>query len=156
MTPLNLELGENTGVIVVDHGSRRDQSNQLLVNVVEVFRAATGVEMVEPAHMELAEPSIEVAFGRCVEQGAKTIVIFPYFLLPGRHWDQDIPALAAKAAKKHPGIQFLVTAPLGVHSLMAEIMGDRIQHCLDHAQKRAPECPLCEGSGRCKFVETPN
>ncbi len=154
MTPLNLELGENAGVIVVDHGSRRDQSNQLLVDVVEVFRAATEIQIVEPAHMELAHPSIQVAFDRCVQQGANSIVIFPYFLLPGRHWDQDIPKLAAEAACQHPGTRFLVTAPLGVHSLMAEIMGDRIQHCLDHARKQAPECPICEGSNRCKFVDT--
>ena len=37
--------------------------------------------IVEPAHMELAEPSIATAFARCVERGATTVVVFPYFLL---------------------------------------------------------------------------
>jgi hypothetical protein len=32
--------------------------------------------------------------------------------------EQDIPALAAEAAKKHPGVSYLVTAPIGLHKSM--------------------------------------
>ena len=46
------------GIVIVDHGSRRDESNRLLLEVVEQFARATGSRIVEPAHMELAEPSI--------------------------------------------------------------------------------------------------
>ena len=35
--------------------------------------------------MELAEPSIEQAFDKCVAQGATFVVVHPYFLAPGRH-----------------------------------------------------------------------
>src|SRR5207248_837243 len=82
------------GVILVDHGSRRDESNAMLLDVVRDFALATGIPIVEPAHMELAEPSIATAFARCVERGATMVVVFPYFLLPGRHWNDDIPRLA--------------------------------------------------------------
>ena len=63
--------------------------------------AATGGvhRIVEPAHMELAEPSLETAFDACVAAGATTVVIAPYFLGPGQHWDRDIPALAAAACR---------------------------------------------------------
>ena len=37
---------------------------------------------------ELAEPSIKEAFGKCVQQGASRIIVSPYFLSPGRHWNQ--------------------------------------------------------------------
>lgn len=30
-------------------------------------------------------------------------------------YKQDIPALTAEAAKEHPGISYIVTAPLGLH-----------------------------------------
>src|SRR5262245_61373246 len=99
------------GVILVDHGSRREESNALLLEVVQHFAEATQLPIVEPAHMELAEPSIATAFDRCVDQGATMVVVYPYFLLPGRHWDQDIPRLAAAAARQHPGVCYLVTAP---------------------------------------------
>src|SRR5690349_25016095 len=123
-------LDSTFGVILVDHGSRREESNAMLLEVVRQFEVHSGYAIVEPAHMELAEPSIAAAFRRCVERGATTVVVFPYFLLPGRHWSDDIPRLAAAAAANHPGIRYLVTAPLGLHPLMADVIRQRIEHCV--------------------------
>jgi sirohydrochlorin ferrochelatase len=148
---MQLPAAQKIGVIVVDHGSRRQESNQMLLDVVQMFQQQSGYAIVEPAHMELCEPSIGAAFDRCVARGAELVVIHPYFLLPGRHWSQDIPALAAQAASRHPGIPFLVTAPLGLHPLMAEIMQQRISRCLDRASGRAEACDVCEYADRCQF-----
>ncbi|HEX4413117.1 MAG TPA: CbiX/SirB N-terminal domain-containing protein [Lacipirellulaceae bacterium] len=139
------------GVILVDHGSRREESNVLLLDVVRDFAANSGYSIVEPAHMELAEPSIATAFARCVERGAKTVVVFPYFLLPGRHWNEDIPRLTAAAAAKHPGVRYLVTAPFGMHPLMAVVMQQRIAHCLSHTEGGTDACELCAGTDRCEL-----
>lgn len=139
------------GVILVDHGSRRAESNAMLLDVVRQFQQATGLAIVEPAHMELAEPSIATAFARCVAQGARTIVVFPYFLLPGRHWNEDIPRLSAEAARQHAGVRYLVTAPFGLHPLMADVMRQRMEHCLAHAEGRADACELCAGTDRCQL-----
>ncbi len=117
---------DKIGVIIVDHGSRRAESNELLLDVAAMFRNRGEFAIVEPAHMELAEPSLATAYDRCVAAGAELVVIHPYFLLPGKHWKHDIPALAAEAARRH-----LVTAPLGLHPLMGEIMSQRIRDCLD-------------------------
>ncbi len=138
-------------VILVDHGSRREESNALLLDVVRSFAASSGYAVVEPAHMELAEPSISTAFDRCVERGATTVVVFPYFLLPGRHWSEDIPRLAAAAARNHPGVRYLVTAPFGLHPLMAEVMQQRIEHCLSHTQGDDSACELCAGTDGCQL-----
>jgi sirohydrochlorin ferrochelatase len=123
----------DTGLVIVDHGSRRPESNALLLEVVEAYRRHSGWPIVEPAHMELAEPSIAAAFARCVEQGAKHVVIFPYFLAPGRHWNEDIPRLAAEAAEPFAiqGVTHLVTPPLGLHPLMLRVIDDRIREGLD-------------------------
>lgn len=152
MLDINLPADElPLGVVVVDHGSRREESNVLLADVVALFRQVTRATIVELAHMELAEPSITTAFDRCVQQGAKTVVVFPYFLFPGRHWDQDIPRLAAEAATRHSKVQHLVTAPLGVHALLAEVMAERIRHCLDHARNASDACELCAGTDHCQL-----
>jgi sirohydrochlorin ferrochelatase len=142
---------DRLGIILVDHGSRREESNALLLDVVRQFAEQSDWPIVEPAHMELAEPSIATAFSRCVARGAKTVVVYPYFLLPGRHWDQDIPRLAAAAASQHAGIRYLVTAPFGLHPLMAEIMRQRIEHCLAHAAGNARACDVCAGTDRCQL-----
>jgi len=144
-----------TGLVIVDHGSRRGESNQMLVELVDRFRRdahggkPNGYVAVEPAHMELAEPTIAQAFDRCVAAGARRVVVMPYFLLPGRHWDQDIPRLAAEAAARHAGVEFLVAAPLGLHPLILQVIQSRVEHCLAHAAGTAEECDVCAGTGRC-------
>ena len=149
--PTESRADDKLAIIVVDHGSRREESNALLLDVVQSFVDATQMPIVEPAHMELAEPSIATAFARCVERGASTVVVFPYFLLPGRHWNDDIPQLTAAAAKNHPGVRYLVTAPFGLHPLMAEVMQQRIDHCLAHTRGEVDACELCAGSERCQL-----
>lgn len=140
---------ETTGLIVVDHGSRRAESNAMHERLVAMIVDVVPFAIVEPAHMEIAEPSIDTAFGRCVAAGASLVVVSPYFLFPGRHWSDDIPELVRQAAAAHPGVRSLVTAPLGLHPLMAEVVAQRVEHCVAHAFGRAPECEVCAGTGRC-------
>ncbi len=144
---------EQTGVVIVDHGSRREASNNMLLDFVEAFAANQNYAIVEPAHMELAEPSIATAFNKCVSRGARLVIVSPYFLSPGRHWKNDIPQLAAEAAAAHPGVQHFVTAPLALHPLMQQIIDDRIQHCLKRVQGAAPACDVCEEGGGCSLMQ---
>lgn len=136
-----------TGIIIVDHGSRLAESNQLLEEVAKTFgeRFPDEFQIVEPAHMEIAEPSIATAYGRCVGRGAKRIVICPYFLGPGKHWTLDIPRLAADAQKNHPETTYHVTSTLGLDELMLKLLHKRITQC------RIADftCAKCANTGRC-------
>ncbi|AEE32521.1 sirohydrochlorin ferrochelatase B [Arabidopsis thaliana] len=147
-------IGDADGIIIVDHGSRRRESNLMLEEFVKMFKEKTGYPIVEPAHMELAEPSIKDAFSLCVQQGAKRVVVSPFFLFPGRHWHTDIPSLTADAAKEFSGISYLITAPLGPHNLLLDVVNDRIQHCLSHVEGDADECLVCAGTNKCKLYNS--
>lgn len=138
-----------TGVIIVDHGSRRAESNAMLEAFVARFAGTTHYAIVEPAHMELAEPSIATAFARCVQRGARRVIVCPYFLLPGKHWNQDIPNLTRDAARSFPNVPFMITAPVGLHPMMHEVIQSRIDYCFQRQGNGAPECESCAGTGRC-------
>mgnify|MGYP002624193964 CR=1 FL=1 len=137
------------GVVIVDHGSTRAESNVMLEKFVDLFRELGDYDIVEPAHMELAEPSIATAVDRCVARGATRVIVSPYFLSPGKHWHKDIPRLTADAARRHAGLEFIVGAPIGLHPLMVQLVQSRIDHCLRHADGKADECNVCQGTGRC-------
>ena len=143
---------DDLGVILVDHGSRREESNALLLDVVQHFAEATGLPIVEPAHMELAEPSIATAFvavrrARC-DHGRRVSVLSCCRAGTGTTTSRS---LAAAAARQHPGVRYLVTAPFGLHPLMAEVMRQRIEHCLRTCAGRAEACELCAGTDRCQL-----
>ena len=151
---MKVDKPEKTAVILVDHGSRREESNQLLLQVVEAYRHHSDWAIVEPAHMELAEPTIAQAFARCAAQGADRVVVFPYFLSPGRHWHEDIPRLVKEAAANHPGVEHLVTAPLGLHELMLQVIDHRIETCLSRVAGSIDHCSLCAASTGCTLEST--
>jgi sirohydrochlorin ferrochelatase len=144
-----------TAVIIVDHGSRRDASNDMLLAAVQSFRGSSGYAIVEPANMEIAQPDISTAYDRCVSQGATRVIVFPYFLSPGKHWQHDIPSLVADAAARHPHTEWLVTAPFGLHPQMQQIIADRIDACLLAATSPGSvTCDVCGDGQMCRLRRT--
>ncbi len=113
-------------LIVVDHGSRFKEANDMLLDVVRMVKKLTRMERIYPAHMELAAPSIAQAFAQAVREGATAVVVHPYFLAPGRHSTTDIPRMVEEAAKDFPGVEHCVTAPLGVHPKIGEVVLERV------------------------------
>ena len=118
------------GIIIVDHGSRRTESNDTLMAAARRFAEVSAWDIVEPAHMELAQPDIAAAFEACVRRGATHVIVFPYFLSPGRHWKHDIPELTAAAAAGHQGVNWTVTPPFGLHDALLQVIDERVRAVL--------------------------
>jgi sirohydrochlorin ferrochelatase len=117
-----------TAIILIDHGSRLEEANRVLEETAERLQSQLPDHWVQPAHMELAEPSIEEAFAVCAAQGAREIIVFPYFLGPGKHSSRDIPALCQAAGRNHPQLTYRIVDPLGVHEKIVEIIRERVGH----------------------------
>ena len=110
-------------ILLVDHGSVRNEANEMLVDMAQLVQRMTGSDViVRYAHMELAEPTIAEGFANCVEAGANEVIVFPYMLSPGRHSTTDIPRMVNEAAANHPGVTFSVTPPFGIEEKLGEII----------------------------------
>jgi sirohydrochlorin ferrochelatase len=118
-------------LLLVDHGSRREEANAVLVRVAEMIRRLSGFPVVHYAHMEIAEPTISQGFDACVADGARQIIVHPYFLAPGAHYNEDIPRLVGEAAAKHPQVYWTITEPLGIHPKLCEVVLERIEAAVD-------------------------
>ena len=120
-------------LLLVDHGSRREEANAVLVQVAEIIRDRFHFDMVHYAHMEIAEPTISQGFDTCVAEGAREVIVHPYFLAPGSHYNEDIPRLVTEAAAKHPDVRWTITEPLGIHSKLCEVVVERVEAALSRA-----------------------
>ena len=128
-------VGKGDAILLIDHGSRRRRANSLLEEVVALVRQKLGDDsIVEPAHMEIAEPTIEHGFARCVEQGATRIIVHPFMLSPGQHVSVDLPRLVERCAAQYDGVTFTMAAPLGSHAGVIDAVVDR---CLAAARSDA-------------------
>jgi len=113
-------------ILLIDHGSVRDEANQMLVAAADLLQQTVGdAALVRYAHMELAEPTIAQGFAACVRAGATEVIAFPYMLSPGKHVTRDVPRLVAEAAREFPDIPYRVTEAFGVHEKLSELIALR-------------------------------
>jgi sirohydrochlorin ferrochelatase len=125
-------------ILIIDHGSQRDEANHMLACVSNLLQQLVGPGvLVRYAHMEIAEPSIPNGFADCVRSGATEVIAFPYMLSPGKHVTRDVPRLVAEAAREFPHIAFRVTDAFGVHEKLAELIAlragvDLVSHVSAH------------------------
>ncbi len=124
------EQEKKCAILLVDHGSRREQANDQLQELARRVRAQRPEWVVHTAHLELAQPSVAQALDLCAETGVQEVYLHPFFLSPGRHTREDLPALAREACERHPGLRVHVTEPLGVDDAMVAVVLERITACL--------------------------
>ena len=122
--------GEKSALILIDHGSRLDEANRLIEALADRIQRRRPDIIIAFAHMELADPDLGSAFASCVDRGARSVVIVPYFLAPGNHVSHDVPRLARDAAKPYPSVPWKVAAPLGLDDRLVEIVLDRAADAL--------------------------
>ena len=102
-------------LLIVAHGSRRGASNEEVRALAERVRdlRSPGIDHVEAAFLELAEPSIPDGLERCLALGAGEIIVFPYFLAAGTHVAVDIPEAVAAFTAQHPEVKVRLARHLG-------------------------------------------
>jgi sirohydrochlorin ferrochelatase len=113
-------------ILLIDHGSRRSEANEMMDCMANLVQAVAGPDVVvRYAHMELCEPSISAGVQSCVNAGATELIVFPYMLSPGKHSTGDIPRMVTAAAKDFPELDVRVTNAFGVHEKLAELILER-------------------------------
>ena len=116
----------STAVLLIAHGSRRDEANRDLVRLAELVLARGPYPIVEIAYLELAEPTIPQGARRCSERGARTVLMLPYFLSAGAHVTEDLEHIRRECETECPGTAFRLCPPLGLHPLLVEVVLARL------------------------------
>lgn len=116
----------NRHVVLLGHGSRAPGSDLAIRAVARDLSSRTGWE-VEVAHMELAAPSLPQAVSRLASRGVRKVMVVPYFLHVGIHLREDIPAILEEIRLEHPGMDLVLTEPLGYDPSLASILESRVR-----------------------------
>ncbi|KAA9021805.1 sirohydrochlorin chelatase [Niallia endozanthoxylica] len=113
-------------VLFICHGSRVRQAADEAIAFIQKVMQKVNLPIQEIGFLELAEPSLEQGFERCVEQGATTIFAVPILLLTAAHAKEDIPSELRSLQARFPEIDVRLGSPIGVHEKMIEILMERI------------------------------
>lgn len=110
-------------LLLVAHGSRREQSNEevrALANKLGV-RCTDQFPIVHSAFLELADPLIPDGLRKCIDDGASSITVLPYFLNTGRHVAKDIPDII-NDFKTPDSVTIEIASHLGASEMMLDFL----------------------------------
>lgn len=115
-------------LVMIAHGSRRDEANAEFIALVENVRTAAGskYDFVEPCFLEIASPSLAEAVEPMIAQGARTISIFPYFLNSGNHVLRDIPNIVDRLTNQYPDCTITLLPYFGTLEGIAELINRQL------------------------------
>ncbi|MCX7746412.1 MAG: CbiX/SirB N-terminal domain-containing protein [Clostridia bacterium] len=115
------------GILILAHGSKRQETEKILDSLVEKVKSRTKESLVYPAFLQFSEQDLEAGIDHLVKNGAKSIKIVPMFLFDGVHVTEDIPNELKKISEKHKDIEIRMSEHLGDDDRIAEIIVDRIR-----------------------------
>ncbi|HEC60046.1 hypothetical protein LCGC14_0584990 [marine sediment metagenome] len=111
-------------LLLIAHGSRRQQSNDEVIVLAEKLKlnCADQYDIIHAGFLELAETLIPDGIKKCVDDGATSIIVLPYFLNSGRHVVEDIPNIVNDTQPHYPSIDIKIAPHLGASDLMMELL----------------------------------
>ncbi|MFH1563766.1 MAG: precorrin-8X methylmutase [Nitrospirota bacterium] len=112
-------------IILLGHGSRLTEANKILKQMALLVKELGDIPMVEIAFLQFVKPDFFDAISTCVSNGATKIIVHPYFLCKGRHFEEDLIEMIGEAQKRYAEIEFVLTEPLGVHENIARVVLER-------------------------------
>lgn len=122
---INNQVKKKKGVLVIAHGSRRDEANQQVFTLVKRLRDYFQTDMFEGAFMEIASPSIKDGIKKLSEKGVEELIVSPFFLFTGMHYSKDVPALIREAIEEiDERIGFKMLKPVGMHPEIFDLLKD--------------------------------
>lgn len=87
----------------------------------EILQRLPGVT-VELAFLEFMAPTLLDCVNGLIEQGVRKIVVLPMFIAQGGHLKRDVPELLDQLRGQHPGVEFLLSGPIGENEIVVQAM----------------------------------
>ncbi len=113
-------------VLLIAHGSRKEQSNEIFFDVIEMVSELMPDTYIDGAFMSFHDVDIDFKLEEFIKKGIDEIVIVPYLLFAGNHVKQTIPYKVDKFLENYPDVKVSYKNSIGIDKRLAEIVVDRI------------------------------
>ncbi len=121
--PTAIDAAE-TALLVVGRGSRDAVSNAEVYQFARLLYEKIPVSAVEIAFFTSTRPAIAAGIQRCVQTGARRIMIVPYTLYDQGLW-ASIHSTIQQQQAQHPQVEMPVSPPLGTHPGVIQAISQR-------------------------------
>jgi len=134
-------------IVLIGHGSLKSASGAAMIRIAARLRERGVAPIAEASFLNFNRPTLAEAVERCIAQGARSIVVQPYFLIAGKYVCEDLPPQVAEQAQRHPQIAFEVAAAFGDHPALARLAIERARTADQHPAVGGPTALLLLAHG---------
>ena len=87
-------IDSKTGILLLSHGSRLPQGEEVIKSYVQMFKDEYPEAIVDFAFMEIREPNIPQTVAKLTsENDLEKLIVVPVFIAHGLHTKRDIPKI---------------------------------------------------------------
>ncbi|MBI4216043.1 MAG: precorrin-8X methylmutase [Chloroflexi bacterium] len=115
------------GVLLLAHGSNRDEANRMILELTARLRADLATELIEEAFLQLAPPDIATGLTRLIQRGCTEVFVLSLFLVSGNHHARDSGAGISRFLEGYPGTSFTISEPLLLNPGLYHLVASRIE-----------------------------
>jgi len=116
------ETLDDEAVLLVGHGSRREQSNEQVRELAAALESRLRLP-VDAAYLELASPAIDEAIAGLAPTVSRLTVVH-LSLFAASHVKNDVPLAVTQARSRHPDLTIRNGAHLGIHPAIVDLLDD--------------------------------
>ncbi len=122
-------MGRTTdeAIILLAHGSRVPEAGRDMEQVANRLKEKYTYPIVEICYFSRWGPHFPEILEKCVHQGAKKIIVIPYFLHVGLHLLLDIPEMLQEEVRKFPQVKVILGKSLGFNEALVDLVQSRIE-----------------------------
>jgi sirohydrochlorin ferrochelatase len=112
--------------IMVGHGSLMADSGRAMLQIADCLRRQQVLPLVEAGFLNFSQPTFARVVAQVAAQGARTIVVQPYFLIPGYYVVNELAALVQTLATEQRQLRFVLADVFGDHPALARLAVKRL------------------------------
>ena len=115
-------------LLIISHGSRQAASNSEILRLGQSLseELAASFPIVVSAFLEFYPDSIPNAISECIEKGATSIKVLPYFLAAGVHVTDDIPKEISAACESYQSLDIQILPHVGSSKNMTGLINSML------------------------------
>jgi precorrin isomerase len=122
-----LYMHTSCAVIILGHGTRRQAASQGFFALVDRIGRRLWPARVVPACFSCGQPTLDEQAAQLVAENVSRIIIFPYFLLSGKHIADELPEVVQKLQEAFPRVRFDLLETMEDEPLLEAIVVTRLQ-----------------------------
>lgn len=142
------DIGENldhpeddTAVLLLGRGGSDPDANSDLYKIARLLWEKTNYKIVEPAFMGVTNPLVNEGIERCLQLGAKKVIILPYFLFTGILMKR-LEEMMVPFQNQYSTVEFKLAGYFGYHPKLQTILVERAEEALRDEVKM--NCDTCQ------------